>query len=415
MKFPTRLLTTVILLAGGAGISSAEPDSDGSPTSKPTVERVTTAVPFPRGLVMVDGELIALSRGRVRGSGGADTRLDDRAGTLWSIDPAIREPLGEYGDAVKQNASVFAEPTSPPFRLLDRTLPAARDDDNTDRPYCTLRYDPTTEQFFICGFSGVDLNGKSVDPTDAETGYFKKNYTDVIFAFSPGDGVWHEIDRHESSMGAAFPGTDADGELRGYLKGPNNMLVYGRFLLAVGKDNNVMVAFDLTNERPPMVLPLDQLATAGGVIEPRGASGLAATNGQLYVAFRTSGDILRMPVDVWLAGEDFEVEPVAKFQAWNPATGASSNITDIDIDPKGRLYVISAQPAKLFRFLPDPGDVKDFQNGEGAWADLAGETNNPRMKSENVLVHDGEVFVTSGDAYRDDGLGGAIYVVGPTD
>src|SRR5688572_24751243 len=56
------------------------------------VFRVSTAVPFPRGMAMIEGQLYALARGRVRESGGADGKIDDQAGTIYALDPSIAEP-----------------------------------------------------------------------------------------------------------------------------------------------------------------------------------------------------------------------------------------------------------------------------------------------------------------------------------
>ncbi|HRK32004.1 MAG TPA: hypothetical protein PLD59_13080, partial [Tepidisphaeraceae bacterium] len=77
------------------------------------VHRVTTAVPFPRGLAILDGKLAVLARGRVRESGGTDAAIDDQAGTIFLVDPDISEPIG--GDAVSEpvraNGAVVAAPT----------------------------------------------------------------------------------------------------------------------------------------------------------------------------------------------------------------------------------------------------------------------------------------------------------------
>jgi hypothetical protein len=85
-------------------------------------------------------------------------------------------------------------------------------------------------------------------------------------------------------------------------------------------------------------------------------------------------------------------------------------------DATGDLYVISAQPSRLFRFRPDPKRVFDARAGRAApWADVAALTANPKMKSENVLVDArGRVFVTSGDAYDFQyGAGGTVYRIDP--
>ena len=80
-----------LLLPAAARGAAAEPS--------PRLRRVSTVVPFPRGLVLKDGELFVLARGRVRDSGGVDVKLEDRAGSLWRLDPNVAAPLDEPGES----------------------------------------------------------------------------------------------------------------------------------------------------------------------------------------------------------------------------------------------------------------------------------------------------------------------------
>jgi hypothetical protein len=107
------------------------------------------------------------------------------------------------------------------------------------------------------------------------------------------------------------------------------------------------------------------------------------------------------------------MELVARFDPFDPVTRTSANLTDMDFDEAGRLYVISAKPSRVYRFVPDPRHVFDARDGRATpWIDLAERTGNPNMKSENVLYHDGWFYVTSGDAYDyQRGANGAIYRV----
>ena len=124
---------TLVLLSVGGEAARAE--------SELVIERVSTKVPFPRGLEIVDGQLYVLSRGRVRESGGASGSIDDRAGTIYRIDLSIAQPIDEpLSDQVRENGEEFAAPTDPPFRLLRRELEPATRDRETDRPYCVLRF-----------------------------------------------------------------------------------------------------------------------------------------------------------------------------------------------------------------------------------------------------------------------------------
>jgi hypothetical protein len=104
---------------------------------------------------------------------------------------------------------------------------------------------------------------------------------------------------------------------------------------------------------------------------------------------------------------------VGRFAPYDPTTGKTPDLTDMDMDDKGRLYIVSAQPSRVFRFTPDPQRIYDATDAAAQpWADLAAATDNPRMKSENVLVHDGWAYVTSGDGYGyQKGADGTIYRV----
>jgi len=136
-------------------------------------------------------------------------------------------------------------------------------------------------------------------------------------------------------------------------------------------------------------------------------------DGWLYVGYRTSSVIVRIP----LRGDGRPATPIrgqllARFDPYDAATGVSADLTDMDFDDDGRLYVISAQPARVYRFTPDPKNVYDARDGrEDPWADLAATTGNPSMKAENVLYHDGWLYVTSGDGYGDQVAGGTVYRV----
>ena len=388
-----------------------------------TVERVTTTVPFPRGLATADldgdgaDELYVLSRGRVRDSGGVSGDVDDRAGTLWRVDAGT----GETG--------VFAEPSDPPFKLFDRAADPPSSDRRADRPYCGLRWHAPTRSFYVCAFSGIDL--AESDPAKAEYGSFSKNYTDAVLRYDTRTGRWSEVDRHDPQYGADYPGGDG----RGWLKGPDNLAAVGDgTMIVAAKDNSRLVAFDVSplNDDPDAELPTPRvvlgetvrLANRDG--EERtvlGHSAVGYRDGWLYVGFRTTGEVIRVPVGRDGAGRvtlDADgAELLAQFQPWVPAERKSANLTDLSIGPDGDVYVVSAMPARVYRFAPDPLNVRDyasgFETGGGAWADLAAITGNPRMKSENVLAaDDGSVYVTSGDAYGDAraaGLGGTVWRV----
>src|SRR5687768_13471986 len=82
----------LIATAASALARDAELSPEESGGGAITIERVTTKVPFPRGLQLVDGELYVLARGRVRGSGGVSAEVEDQAGTIYAVDPNVVEP-----------------------------------------------------------------------------------------------------------------------------------------------------------------------------------------------------------------------------------------------------------------------------------------------------------------------------------
>jgi hypothetical protein len=391
------------------------------------VERVSTAVPFPRGLVLVDRKLFALCRGRVREYGGVSAEVEDQAGTLYEVDPAVAEPASslEVSEAVRRNGRVLALPTDPPFVLWDRSASPPTADRETDRPYCALRWHEGSQSFFICAFSGIDkpeLEGEST---------FSKNLNDGLLRYSRREGSWHVVERHDIEAGGLYPHHDprSSPPPHGWLNGPDNCLVVGDWLYAVAKDNSVLVRYDLRplvadpEAGPPPsehVLGSRIPLAGGGFRDCQGHSALAWRNGWLYLGFRTTSEIVRIRVDE--GGEPAQpirAELVALFDPYDAATRRSANLTDMDFGPDGALYVISAKPARVHRFAPDPRRVHDARTGgEPAWLDLTELTANPKMKAENVLVDDqGRVYVTSGDAYDfQNGAGGVIYrvSVGPS-
>lgn len=392
------------------------------------VERVTTRVYFPRGLVETDEGIIALARGRVRGYGGASPAIMDEAGTLYLIDPDVAQPIGEdVTDAVANNGRIIATPTSPPFKLYDRSLANPADDRNTDRPYCCMRYDPISQNLIIGAFSGIDLprnpNGRS----------FSKNLTDAILRYDLRTKQWHELERHDRMAGGNYPHHDPAHHTppHGWLSGPDNLAVHGRWLYACAKDNSVVARYDLAPLRDdPNAPPPPSTWVIGSDVAMRGADGsvtmqrhlgysaLAVHGDYLYAGTRTSSTILRLPLD-----DDGTLtqppvgELVAQFEPYDAKTGRSANLTDMAFDAQGRLYVISAQPSRVYRFTPDPAKVYDATGDAKPWADMATITGNAKMKSENLLIDKhGRVYITSGDSYgHNAGYAGAIYRVTETE
>lgn len=384
------------------------------------VERVTTAAPFPRGLALVEGKLYVLCRGRVRQAGGVSAVIDDQAGTIYVVDPEVAEPISGSGAGapVQRNGDVFSVPTQPPFRLWDRAATPPKSDRETDRPYCTLRFHKATQSFYICCFSGID---KSKQPGQSS---FSKNLSDGLLRYDLRTGRWYEIERHDIEAGGNYPHHDPkySPPPHGWLNGPDNCLIVANTLYAVAKDNSVLAQYDLSSlvdspdAGPPnseIVFDENIFVRGLGMQRYYGHSALAVFDGYLYVGYRTSSVIVRIPID----SEGQLLRPVigelvATFDPYDPRTGKSAELTDMAFDKKGRLYVVSAQPARIFRFTPNPDHVFDARDLVAApWLDLAAATGNPRMKSENILIDDQDrLFVTSGDGYEfQAGASGTVY------
>jgi hypothetical protein len=382
------------------------------------LERVTTKVPFPRGLVLKDDGLYVLCRGRVRDYGGVTAAINDQAGTLYRIDPSVVEPASsnEIGEAVRSNGVLVAEPAPDVFRLWDRTANPPSSDRMTDRPYCGLRFHPPTHSFYLCAFSGVDLDGKPRT--------FSKNLSDAILRYDLRTSKWYEVERHDVHAGGNYPHHDpAHGKApHGWLNGPDNCLAVGNWLYAVAKDNSRLVRYDLAaltkdpEAGPPpseFVLGEHVATKQHGTQILQGHSMLAYRDGYLYLGTRTSGHIVRFAMSpVGEFAHPMQAELIAQFDPYDPTTKKSANMTDMDLGPDGACFVVSASPARIYRFVPDPARVVDGRSGKLApFADLAALTNNPKMKSENVLcAPDGSVYVTSGDSYAfHAGSGGVVW------
>lgn len=408
------IYTAITVITGGALAAPAF-------AAPPTIERVTTIAPFPRGLQLVDGTLYVLCRGRVRGEGGVSAAVEDQAGTIYAVDPKVSAPASVYPipERVRRNGRVFARPTDPPFRLWRRDSVPPESDRRTDRPYCVLRYHPGTKSFYICAFSGID---KARQPGKVS---FSKNLTDAVLRYDLRTKRWYEVERHDIEAGGNYPHHDPRYHRppHGWLAGPDNCLPVGHWLYAVAKDNSVLVRYDLRPlARDPEAGHPPSERVLGAALNVRGHgrmtlyghSALAVRDGFLYLGYRTSSVIVRLP----LKRDGTLVRPVvgelvARFDPFDGKTLRSANITDIAFDAQGRLYVVNAIPARVHRFTPDPDVVYDGRTGQSApWLDLAARLGKRRLKIENLLAADGYLYICSGDGYGyQKGAVGTVYRV----
>jgi hypothetical protein len=339
------------------------------------LERVTTAVPWGRGMTTVDGELIVLSRGRHRGEGGVDQAIVDHAGTLWRIDTSVSEPVvpGEWaGEAVRRNARVFAAPAEPPFHLYEHDAPPEQDT-LMARPYCALAYDEASRNLFVCAYSGAELS----------TG-FRKHATDAVYRFDLRDKRWHIVEQHDptvvprEALQAVVPNTyyphhdpSTNPPPHGWVNGPDGCIGVGRYLYVPAKDNHVVVQYDLDAIRrdpdagPPSSRPVLGatmiISHPGGEreMEVLGPSSVAVHDDYLYIGYRTSSVVVRVPLD---ESGDIVREPdgrvrgelIAVFEPWDAKRQRSGNLYDITMSAAGELFVSMGTEGRIWMIMPDP-------------------------------------------------------------
>lgn len=341
----------------------------------PVLERVTTAIPWGRGMANVDGELIVLSRGRHRGEGGVDQSLVDDAGTLWRVDTSVSEPVipGQWaGEAVRHNATVFARPTTPPFHLYGYEDPPQQDT-LMGRPYCALVYDPASQNIYICCYSGAELPDG-----------FRKHATDAVYRYDLRDAAWHIVEQHNpagvprEALGAVisnqyYPHHDPDQNPppHGWLNGPDGCAAVGDFLYVPAKDNHVVVQYDLNDiRRDPAAPPPDSRPVLGANVTLRhpggerdvellGPSAVTVHGKHLYVAYRTSSVVIRFQLDHAgdLVREDngrATGDLIAVFEPWDANSKRSGNLYDIAMSASGDLFVSMGTEGKVWRLTPDP-------------------------------------------------------------
>jgi hypothetical protein len=349
--------------------------SDTLPWGEVVLERVTTAIPWGRGMATVDGHLFVLSRGRHRSEGGVDQSVVDRAGTLWRVDTSKIERVipGEWaGQAVRNNVSVLAEPTSPPFYLYTYE-DAAENDILMGRPYCSLAFDEASRNLFICAYSGAELSAG-----------FRKHGTDAIYRYDLRDSNWHVVEQHDPNvvpreeLKAVIPNNyyphhnpKKNDPPHGWLNGPDGCAVVGDFLYATAKDNHMVVQYDLDGIRrhpdagPPESRPVIQetmiirYPDGEKEMEILGPSSVAVHDDYLYLGFRTSSIVVRVPLDddgdiVRTRNGKVRGDLIAVFEPWDAEKKRSGNLYDIAMSPDGDLFVSMGQEGKVWRITPDP-------------------------------------------------------------
>ncbi len=399
------------------------------------LERVTTAVPWPRGLAWVDGELVVLARGRHRRAGGIDTAIADRSGSLFAVDPHIVEPVQPgraAGAAVRKNARLLTAPQQNPFLLYTGGEPRA--DTRMDRPYCTLIYDDASRNLFVCGYSGVDL------PANV----FRKNATDSIHRFDLRTQRWLPVELHDASIvppaalgrvvaNTYYPHHDPaqNAAPHGWLNGPNGGCVAGRYLYCTGKDNHSIARYDLEAVRrdphaapPPSqrVLGAEVLVRHPGgtrTMQALGPSAAVARDGWLYVGYRTSSVVLRFAIDDDGALRQPAIgELIAVFEPWRAARGRSANLIDLAFNHRGELFASCATDGRIWRIgIPDPAtpffgdDSGERPASAPPYIDLAAHVGHKTNCGNITFDAEDRLYLCSGNYDAGTDLAGVIYRV----
>lgn len=414
-------------------IARHEPERFAHP---PRVERITTAVPWPRGVRYIDGKLYAVARGVHRSAGGPQADIEDLAGSIFVIDPGIAEPATDgnpVGDSVRANGEIIASPEGPPFHVWNRVMPATADT-RTDRPYCMLAWDPASQNFFVCGYSGIDL---------PQAPKFRKNATDSVHRFDLRSRRWNVVEAHDpnvvpvSALGKDvssiyYPHHDVatNPPPHGLVNGPCGAVVAGKYLYVGAKDNTALAQYDLTEIRndPDAAPPASRFifeGTAGHAVVEIESHGETVVNGTcalavhddfLYVAFRTTSQIVRFPMraDGGLV-EPLEGELIAQFARYDPEKkGGSANIYDLAFDDEGRLYVSPGYDGAIYRFQPDPNRLFDAASIDyEPYVDLKALVG--AKKSGNICFDAaGNLYICCGQkVIPDSKVRGVIYRVSP--
>lgn len=419
--------------------SSVEASFDVVPVTQ--VERISTAVPWPRGLVWHEGKLVVLARGVHRSAGGPSPDIDDLAGNLYEVDPSVYEPVVKGqgpGEAVRKNAKLLAEATSPPFRFWTRELPSTSDT-RTDRPYAGLVFDEKSQNFFVICFSGIDI---------AEQPYMRKNATDAVHRYDLRTRKWYALESHDPSKvpdaelgqwvpNDSYPHHDParNPPPHGMANGPCGGWVVGDFLYIAAKDNSALVQYDLREIRknpdagpPPASYvfhrsgPQDDVflqTKKHGKIYVEGTCAVAAHEGYMYVAFRTTSQVIRFP----LKENGDVVRPIvadylAQFDPYEKAAEGytkSADIFDMRLNHKGECFVSCNARGTLWKIPTDGSRVFDARTGttELPYLNLRELTDHKNSTCGNFgFDPQGNLYVCTGN--KDDPEGnrrGAIYRV----
>jgi hypothetical protein len=312
------------------------------------------------------------------------------------------------------------------FSLWDREQ--GFDDVKTDRPYAALAFDAASDSFFVACFGGIDLTESAAKSDSDRKFLFRKNPSDAIVRYHRPSNTWHAFDRHQfnaaeiapertNSVPNKFYPLDQKTPPCGFLNGPNGLLIDGKYLYAVAKDNHLLVRYDLTAIRAnpsQTTTPLPEILGQG----PNGEAGeeankydgpcaLAISGNKMFIAFRSNGRIYRFDLDT----EGQLIRNTWKLVAYFPVTTQTkgTNLIDMKLDNNGQLFAAVADGLadKQGAVWKIPSDAIDFKpTSENAYARFPNST-----ISAIAFDAENQLYVCSNAKEGQSKLGGTIYRV----
>jgi hypothetical protein len=314
----------------------------------------------------------------------------------------------------------------------------ATNDTLTDQPYCKLMFDPPSRNWFVVCFSGIDL--ASDKPT------FRKNATDAVHRYNVGTKKWYVVEAHDATKVPAdllgqfipndtFPHHDPakNKAPHGFPNGACGGAIAGKYLYITAKDNSALIQYDLDEIRknpdagPPKgryvfhrASPKDDVFLefkGHGNTYVEGTCGALAHGGYLYVTFRTTSQLIRIPID-----KDGDVvrpivgEYLAQFDPYdNVLYGGSADIFDVAVNSKGEIFVSCNAQGTTWRVRPDPSKVMDCRKSsqEKPYVNLRKLTDHEKSTCGNMIFDPQDnLFICTGNKDVAEGKArGTIYRV----
>jgi len=438
------LLCTFALSACTSSMSpapQAQPVPAYTKQSTSVLERVTTGVPWPRGIVWHEGKLMVLARGVHRSAGGPQPDIDDLAGSIFEVDPNVFETVVKGTaptEAVRRNGRIIVTATTPPFRFWDRRTPPTLDT-LTDRPYAGLILDPESRNAFVLAYSGIDLK-------DAPA--FRKNASDAIHRFNFDTKRWYPFEAHdpsvvpESELGLfvpndTYPHSDPakTPPPHGLANGPCGASIVGDFLYVTAKENSALIQYPLAEVRrnpdagPPRGNYIFRregpqgdifLQTKGhGNMYVEGPGAVVAHDGYMYVAFRTTSQVMRFPVtkngDVV---KPIVAEYLAQFDAYQKEGEGytrSADFFDLRVNHLGEVFISCNAQGTIWKIPTDGSALLDARKGttEKPYVNLNQLTDHEKSSAGNFCFDpQGNMYICTDNKDAENGkIRGVIYRV----